>query len=387
MAGGAPIALSRKQVLAYRAAVHQIETPEPDPARAAALTAGVRDNGSRRELRMVLRARVAPDAAPAIAPLVDGDALALAHTVRGALHVHPRGDLPLFAAAIRWREAGELAAASFGPLAGELAAAGIRFDVAVDDVAAAMRAVMADGMPRGKGVLSGAITPALDRRLAPWCEGCGVFHAQDALFRYATLQAGLSLDADLNFVVSAAPAGRGSTAGPEPDASRREIVRRFLHLCGPATKHRLAAWLAITPAAAQRLLDDQPDRVKVTVDGKPAWANAADLDALESAPPPRAARLLPPYDPLTELADRELLVPDPARRKAVWRATANPGAVVWRGEIVATARLMVCRDRLKVTVGPVRPLDRTARRAIEGEAAALAGFLGRPRADTKFDGD
>jgi hypothetical protein len=48
---------------------------------------------------------------------------------------------------------------------------------------------------------------------------------------------------------------------------------------------------------------------------------------------------------------------------------------------------MVSRDRLKVTVGPVRPLDRTARRAIEGDAAALAGFLGRPRADTTFEDD
>ncbi|HEU4426843.1 MAG TPA: crosslink repair DNA glycosylase YcaQ family protein, partial [Pilimelia sp.] len=310
--GGARAAFTRAQVLAYRAAAHELEAGVDRPGRCAVLAVGVRDTGPRRLSRLALRARVVPGAMTASAdPLADPD-LTLVHSVRGAMHLHRGADLPMVRLAVRLRDAADTTPASFGPFAGELAAAGGALGDALDEVSAAMRAVMADGRARTKGELSGEVTPRLDRRLCPWCEGCGVFHPQDALFRYATLQAGLCLDADQRFTRSPYLDAVAAHADGSVDAARRELARRFLHLCGPATHHRLAAWLAIPPAAARRLLDAIDDVVDVTVDGRRGWMVAPDLDAVATAPPPVAVRLLPAYDPLTEIADRELLVPDSA---------------------------------------------------------------------------
>jgi len=45
---------------------------------------------------------------------------------------------------------------------------------------------------------------------------------------------------------------------------------------------------------------------------------------------------LPPYDPLAEVAHRELLLPDPAVRRQVWRAVANPGLALMAGELAGS---------------------------------------------------
>jgi hypothetical protein len=238
--------------------------------------------------------------------------------------------------------------------------------------------VMADGVARTKGELSGAVTPRLDERLCPWCEGCGVRHPQDALFRYATLQAGLVVTQDGAFV------GGGFEPG-DPEESRRELVDRFLRLCGPAGHQRLAAWLAVQPATARRLLRLVDDLVEATVEGRKAWTRPHILDRIGGVRGARAVRLLPPHDPLTELADRELVVPDPARRREVWRATVNPGVLVVSGEIAGTYRLKVCSDKISVTVRVFDRPDPATQAAGEKESRRLAGLLGRTRSDTWYE--
>ena len=68
-----------------------------------------------------------------------------------------------------------------------------------------------------------------------------------------------------------------------------------------------------------------------------------DLEALlAAAERPRAAdvavRLVGPYDAFLQGRDRELLVHDPARRKALWPVLGRPGAVVADGEILGLWR-------------------------------------------------
>jgi hypothetical protein len=141
----------------------------------------------------------------------------------------------------------------------------------------------------------------------------------------------------------------------------------------------------VQPATARRLLRLVDDLVEVSVDGRKAWSRPAILDEIRDVPDARAVRFLPPHDPLTEVADRELLVPDPAARKEVWRATANPGALLVRGEIAGTVRLRVCSNSITVTVRTFGRLDAATQAAGEKEARRLAGLLGRSRSDTWYE--
>ncbi|HEV2088426.1 MAG TPA: crosslink repair DNA glycosylase YcaQ family protein, partial [Cryptosporangiaceae bacterium] len=70
------------------------------------------------------------------------------------------------------------------------------------------------------------------------------------------------------------------------------------------------------------------------------------------------------------------LVPDPARRKLVWRAIGSPGAVLLDGEVTGVWRVRAAGRRLDVTVQPFAALSPPARRGIEDEAARFAAPRG-----------
>ena len=110
------------------------------------------------------------------------------------------------------------------------------------------------------------------------------------------------------------------------------------------------------------------------------WILARDEPAFRAAVGPAApARLLPSGDAyfLLQGADRELLVPDAARRGALWTARVWPGAVLVDGEVVGTWR----RAGATVTVQPWRRLSRAARQAVESGGGSLtaAGCAGSDR--------
>lgn len=321
--------LTRAQVLAHRAAAGGLSGP------GSALPTGVQDHPTGVTARL------------AVALRGDRDDGVLVHSVRAATHLHRASDLGLLAAALRVDDGADLARQAIGPFGAEL---GAGFGAAVDEVTAAMRDVMADGAARTKGELSGAVSPRVDPRLAPWCQGCGVHHVQDALFRYATLQARLVIEVESPKVFRFRVAGDGP---PDADAAaaRAELVRRFLHAAGPVRPAHLAAWLSLTPVAAKRWWA-QVESAEVEVDGRRGSILAADEPALASAPEPDRLRLLGPYDPLTELADREFLVPDTAARRRVWAAAANPGIVLCDGEVAGTWRRRTARGRLVLTATP-----------------------------------
>jgi DNA glycosylase AlkZ-like len=340
--------LTRAQVLAYRVAVHHLE----HPTGAGVLPVGVQDLPYNETAwrALVLRG-------------VDPTPLVRAQTVRAAPHLHRADDLPLFAAALGALQITDLAREHFGPFDEDADLPG-----AMAHVALAMRQVVADGQPRTKGELSEAVTKLVDPRLAPWCRNCSANHVQDALFRYATLQAELIMDTG---PVRYIPMPPGMLPPPpDPEVAQTTLTRHFLRLCGPALPEHLARWLGLRPATARRFLNRLP-LVKVEVDGRPASMHPDDLDTLLAAPPPTEVRLLPPHDPLVELADRWLLLPDRAHRAAVWRPVATPGSLLIRGEIVGTWRYRTTTRLLTITVKPFTPVSPADRRAIPTHAKLL----------------
>lgn len=353
--------VSREQVIAHRVAVHGLGDPR---SAATALEVGAQDHPAGRSAGLALDLRGG------------GDDHALAHTVRAAMHAHSTADLGVYAAALRIDDGADLARANIGPFGREIEEAGLGFGAAMDDVAAAMREVMADDCRRTKGELSGAVTPLVDERAAPWCGGCGVHHVHDALFRYATLQAGLTIEVESPKVFRFRPPVR-LVAG-ETAPARAELVRRFVRACGVARPAQVAAWLSLEPAAARGWWDAIADEVvPVRVGDRSGWAHAADADAFAGALEPPAVRLLGPYDPFLETADREFVVPEKAYRRAVWSAVANPGVLLVRGEVAGTWRQRTSRSGSGGTTITVTPFGRLPAGALDdahADAVVVASY-------------
>jgi hypothetical protein len=165
----------------------------------------------------------------------------------------------------------------------------------------------------------------------------------------------------------------------EPLAARVELARRFLHVFEPSTAASFAEWAGIGPAqgrAAFEALAGELAPVSTPIGDE--WILASDEATLRAPAAPAApARLLPSGDAyyLLQGVDRELLVPEPDRRAALWTSRVWPGAVLVAGEIVGTWR----RAGPKVAIEAWRALAADERRAVEDEAAhlPLPGLAGR----------
>jgi hypothetical protein len=162
----------------------------------------------------------------------------------------------------------------------------------------------------------------------------------------------------------------------DPRDARLELVRRYLHIYGPATPESFGGWAGIGPrpaAAAFAALGSSLTPVQTPV-GE-AWILSPDEEAFAAAAattadrPAAAARLLPSGDAyfLLQGADRDLLVPDPDQRRALWTSRVWPGALLLGGEIAGTWR----RAGRVMTVEPWRPLSPAERDAVAAEAESL----------------
>ena len=167
----------------------------------------------------------------------------------------------------------------------------------------------------------------------------------------------------------------------EPRDARLELARRYLHVFGPATPEAFAVWAGIAPRLGIEAFDAL--RRSLTPARTPigdAWILTRDEPAFLAAPGPASpARLLPSGDAyfLLQGEDRELLVPEADRRRALWTSRVWPGAVLVDGEIVGTWR----RARDTMTIDTWRRLSRAERDAVEAEAASfpLPGIEGQVR--------
>jgi hypothetical protein len=130
--GGAAVRLSRRQVLAHRVRVQQLDRAAGTVEDTAVLDLGVQDTGPDGAL-WALAVRGVVDPRP--------EDLALAWTVRGAPHLYRRADLPSVARAVQpWSDAD--AGKRIFDASKPLKAAGIGNLEALDQVAAALRSVV-----------------------------------------------------------------------------------------------------------------------------------------------------------------------------------------------------------------------------------------------------
>jgi len=159
--------------------------------------------------------------------------------------------------------------------------------------------------------------------------------------------------------------------GLDPSEARLELARRYLHVFGPATPEGFAAWAGISARGGVAAFDAlRRSLTPVRTPVGDAWILTRDEATFRAAPGPTAsARLLPSGDAyfLLQGDDRELLVPDADRRRALWTPRVWPGGVLVEGEVVGTWR----RAETTVTVQAWRRLSRAARGAVEAEAESL----------------
>jgi hypothetical protein len=164
----------------------------------------------------------------------------------------------------------------------------------------------------------------------------------------------------------------------DPRAARLELARRHLHVFGPATPAAFAGWSGLKPPRAHEAFDAlRGSLVPVRTPIGEAWILASDEDAFRAAKPVAPARLLPSGDAffLLQGHDRELLVPEAARRRSLWTSRVWPGAVLVDGEVVGTWR----RADARLAVHPWGRQSRASKSAVESEAASLPipGVAGR----------
>ncbi|MEV5719505.1 crosslink repair DNA glycosylase YcaQ family protein [Amycolatopsis mediterranei] len=357
--------MDRRQVLAYRIAEHGLHRSARDVADLAVVRAGLQDS-MRDTALLALAARL-----DGPADLEDDDRLVLAWTLRGAPHYHLRADLPeAIRALVPLDDADALARMLWQRK--EMAATGLAATEVVFTAAAALRKVVTK--PMTKGAVSTAVTKALPPTFSRWCRGCQATHIQEQLMRIATPHAGVRLVAGASPATLAPLEGRGRLRKTPDPAAATAVIERYLRLNGPASPGEAAEFAGTARAVVDRTWP--ADLASVDVEGKTRYLPADRLEALENPPEPDLVRLLPPLDPFIQARDKALLVPDPARRKEVWKMLGNPGVLLADGDIAGTWRTKGSGTKLTFTLTAFDPLHPAVREEAEAEAARAAEARG-----------
>jgi hypothetical protein len=299
---------------------------------------------------------------------VDGGELALAHIIRGAIHVLAPGDVVLFGRALVGSDDREIAAQVGRPPKWLATEAKIAPTEALAEVTEATSEALSGGRALSKDELHEELRRRVRAELLPWCKGCGSNHVAPALWRYATIKAGARLDSKRRYLLV--------EPGRTPPAA--EALRSFLRFYGPATPGDFAEWAGVTRTHADRIwrgLDGE--LTETTVSRRKAWLLQEDEDELGSPPQAEGVRLLPPGDPYLAKPNRPLLAPDAKLRKLMFRPVASPGAVLKDGRLVGLWRI---KAKGKVTEISVEKLGRVARADLEREAERLAKIRGASKA-------
>jgi hypothetical protein len=168
--------------------------------------------------------------------------------------------------------------------------------------------------------------------------------------------------------------------------ARAELVRRYLSCYGPSTPNGFAAWSGISPAqASQAWQGVENELVEVQIGGRTSWLLRGDLERFHSPASPSGARFLPPHDPYLEMRDRELLIPERARQRQVWRTSGNPGILLVGGRPAGLWRPQKKGARLSLTVELFEPLETKLQTEVESEAQALAEFRECNSVEVKYN--
>lgn len=353
---------TREQLLATRWHVQQLDQ-QAVALDCDLLDFGIQDTG--------------PDGAPwalAIRGMTDIDDLAVVWTTRSAPHYYRRGDLAQVAVAVSPYSAGD-AARRILQAGKQFKNAGVDALEALAELAETMRSVVSK--PLVKGDMSGALNRALPDHYLHYCARCNATHVYELPFRIAALQAGLELRAGTRPpILQRVPGLRPNNfrrLGTEAEP-RLDVIRNYLRFYGPATPKQVAGFVGSAVKDIKAQWPTDVDAVKIA--GEVRSALNDEISAIADPPTPVGVRLVGPYDPLLQAKDRELLIPDADRRKAVWPALGRPGVVFAAGEPIGTWRPSLQGKKLNVTLDLWTRADKRTLGVIGDQATRLADFRG-----------
>ncbi|MFD6286513.1 winged helix DNA-binding domain-containing protein [Streptomyces sp. NPDC060205] len=302
----------------------------------------------------------------ALSDLLTGREVVRTHLMRRTVHLVTAGD----ALAWRGRHTAMLRQRVLGTYRRELAG------VDLDELAAAGRAVMADGEPRTMTELARAVAERwpdpgpralgemLIAALVPMAQlpPRGLWRTRAGV-RNVTLSSWLGREVDTANGDSSDPAANGDGSDPVG----RALVRRYLAAFGPAASADLRAWCGVAglPAAVAavrgELVAFRDERGRELLDLPDAPRPDPDT--------PAPVRFLPAFDnAILGYQDRGRIIDDAHRGLSV----AGERVVLVDGRVAAT--WTVGKDDA-VTVTPLHGFSRTDRTAVAAEGEALAAFL------------
>jgi len=361
--------VGREQVLAFRASAQSLGRRRPVTELASVVAAcGVQDTPPG-NADVSLAARLEIDG-PVVKEAVARRALVLAWSIRGAPHAFPPEDFAVFTLGAR-------------PADDTLETLWGQPERSLVDVEKAIVAVIGSE-PTPKGEVSAAVTASVPAELAPWCAACKAHHPSESVFRAAPLLGRLVLTSTSPVLLTKARTWLGADAEGDLDVLRTELVRRYLHCYAPTTSGRFAEWAGITKADAKQRWGAVADSlVPVRADGRKAFVLEEDLDVLDQPPAATGVRLIPAKDAFLQARDRDVLLPDPADRKSVFRTLGGPGVVLHEALPVGTWRGVAKGKRYQVSVAAFAKLTKAMWADVEAEAERVAHARGHEAAQVE----
>jgi hypothetical protein len=302
--------------------------------------------------------------------------LLMVWATRGAPHLHRRRDLRALVKALWPVSDADAAARIKSGQIPEGAKLGTR---AFTVTAEAFREVVHSSMPRGE--VSTRVSALVPAELTYDCRSCRARHIAGNVWQHSGLAGGIEVesrgkDATLGPIRNAPPM-------PTENAGIGELITTYLRLLGPATPLELGKYLGSATAEMKKVWPR--DLAEVKVDGRKAWLPEESLADLSAAEPVPGVRFVPAMDPLLQARDRDVLVPDRARQKEIWKLLGNPGVLLVDGEIAGVWRAkMAGKKRVDLAVTPFGTLTPTMRKAVEQESAAVARAREVPDATVTF---
>jgi hypothetical protein len=298
---------------------------------------------------------------------------------RGAPHRHHRLDPPFLAQALWPVSDADAQKRIATPLIKDGARRGVE---AFAEAATAMRAVVTERLLKGE--VSTLVSARIPADLTYDCPSCRARHISGSLFQQVGLAAGVQVETEgRSSYLSPLPKDARPKAVPTRAKGTPEALRRYVEVLAPAAAAHLAGFLGTSRTTIAGVLSERESNgtpeglVEVTgPDGRPGWVTEGSLERLRTAEPLRATRLLAPSDPWLQARDRELVVPDEQRRKAVWGGLGGPGVVLLDGEVAGTWRAKAQRGRFVLALEPLASLSARTRAEIEAEAELLAASRG-----------
>jgi hypothetical protein len=299
--------------------------------------------------------------------------LVKAWTLRGTLHLHPAGELPLWYAAARAVSPAEDEMGAWVDPKGELHPA-----LGHDDVKE-IRAAVVDALD-GRCLLREELAAEVAQRVGSKAQGRLL--SGFAFFGGADLCQGPPQGSKITLARPDQWIERWGEV--DEQESLREVCRRYLRTYGPATPKDFREWFTsrqFKPADARALFDSIANELEVLdVEGHEAFVLVGDTDFPQSE---ASVRLLSEYDVyVMGFRERDELVPDEARRQVAahgrgkYEGPAGVRFLMIDGIAAGLWERKKRGKRLELQVTPSRKLTRAEHAELDTEAERIGAFLG-----------